>query len=113
LFLFLKIPTMTASGAAPGPQRFLIARNQLFDALVAATGAVVVHGGDRAFYRPSTDSITMPDESRLCGTEIMTRDESYISVHAQEFGHNADLRIMPRRRMVPRRGAQFRGGLPA
>ena len=64
-----------------------VGRNQQFDAFVAATSAVVVHGGDRAFYRPSTDSITMPDESRFCGTETMTRDESYISVLAHELCH--------------------------
>ncbi len=75
----------TESAAVPdlGP----IARNQMFDAFVAATGAIVVHGGDRAFYRPSVDSITMPDESRFCGTQTMTRDESYISVLAHELGH--------------------------
>lgn len=64
-----------------------VARNQMFDAFVAATGAPVVHGGDRAFYRPSTDAITMPDETRFCGTATMTRDESYISVLAHELGH--------------------------
>ncbi len=64
-----------------------VGRNEQFDAFVAATGAVVVHGGDRAFYRPSVDSITMPDESRFCGTGTMTRDESYISVLAHELCH--------------------------
>ena len=64
-----------------------VTRNQLFDDFVAATGAAVTHGGQRAFYRPSTDTITMPDETRFCGTTTMTRNESYISVLAHELGH--------------------------
>ncbi len=75
------------AGPAAVPDLGPVVRNQMFDAFVAATGAVVVHGGDRAFYRPSVDTITMPDESRFCGTETMTRDESYISVLAHELGH--------------------------
>ena len=35
-------------------------RNAAADAFIAATGAKVNFGGDRAFYRPSTDEITMP-----------------------------------------------------
>jgi len=30
------------------------------EAFVAATGASIHHGGGRAFYRPSTDSIQLP-----------------------------------------------------
>ena len=73
-----------------------VARNQVFDDFVAATGAAVYHGGNRAFYRPSTDTITMPDETRFCGTTTMTRNEAYISVLAHELGHYAAYRIMPR-----------------
>lgn len=32
----------------------------LVDQIVAATGANISHGGDMAFYRPSTDSVSMP-----------------------------------------------------
>ena len=64
-----------------------VARSAAFDAFVASTGAVVNRGGDRAFYRPATDEITMPDEGRFCGTGTMDRDESYMSVLAHELGH--------------------------
>lgn len=30
------------------------------EAFVAATGAEIHHGGTRAYYRPSTDSIQLP-----------------------------------------------------
>lgn len=30
------------------------------DEIVSATGAAISHGGDMAYYRPSTDSVTMP-----------------------------------------------------
>ena len=73
-----------------------IARNHVFDDFVGATGAIVTHGGQRAFYRPSADTITMPDETRFCGTTTMTRNEAYISVLAHELGHYAAFRIMPR-----------------
>lgn len=36
------------------------ARNARVDAFVTATGAAISHGGDRAFYVPSTDRIQMP-----------------------------------------------------
>ena len=73
-----------------------VARSSRFDAFVFATGAVITHGGDRAFYQPSNDTIRMPDQARFCGTTTMARDESYMSVLAHELAHYADLRIMPR-----------------
>jgi antirestriction protein ArdC len=50
-----------------------VARTAAFDAFVAGTRARIEHGGDRAFYRPSTDTIT--------------RHESYMSCLAHELGH--------------------------
>jgi antirestriction protein ArdC len=64
-----------------------VERTAAFDAFVTSTGAIIAHGGERAFYRPSIDSITMPDEHRFCGTGTMTRDEGYMSVLAHELGH--------------------------
>ncbi len=64
-----------------------VVRAESFNAFVAATGAVITHGGDRAFYQPSADTIRMPDETRFCGTTTMARDESYMSTLAHELGH--------------------------
>ena len=57
------------------------------DRFFAATGARIEHGGDRAFYRPSTDTIHMPDEGLFCGTDTMTRSESYFAVLGHEAIH--------------------------
>lgn len=57
------------------------------DRFFTATGARIEHGGERAFYRPSTDTIHMPDESLFCGTNTMTRSESYFAVLGHESIH--------------------------
>jgi antirestriction protein ArdC len=54
-----------------------IERLEAVDRFIAATGARIEHGGDRAFYRPSTDHIQMPDEGLFCGTDTLTRTEGY------------------------------------
>lgn len=64
-----------------------IDRIEAADRFFSATGALIQHGGDRAFYRPSTDTIHMPDESLFCGTDTMTRSESYFAVLGHETIH--------------------------
>jgi antirestriction protein ArdC len=39
------------------------------EAFVAATGATIHHGGGRAYYRPSTDSIHLPPREAFIGTD--------------------------------------------
>ena len=55
------------------------------DRFIRNTGAKIEHGGERAFYRPSTDHIQMPDEGLFCGTDSMTRSEAYHAVLAHEL----------------------------
>lgn len=64
-----------------------IERIEAADRFVKATGAKIEHGGERAFYRPSTDHIQMPDEGLFCGTDTMGRDESYYAVLLHELTH--------------------------
>lgn len=64
-----------------------IERIETADRFIRSTGAHIEHGGERAFYRPSTDHIQMPDEDRFCGTDTMTRAESYYAVLAHECVH--------------------------
>jgi antirestriction protein ArdC len=64
-----------------------IDRIEAVDRFIRATGARIEHGGDRAFYRPSTDHIQMPDEDRFCGTDTMSRSEGYYAVLAHETIH--------------------------
>lgn len=64
-----------------------IERIDAADRFVQYTGARIEHGGDRAFYRPSTDHIQMPDEDRFCGTDTLTRSEAYYAVLGHECIH--------------------------
>ena len=57
------------------------------DRFMSATAAKIEHGGERAFYRPSTDHIQMPAEGLFCGTDTMTRSEAYFAVLTHETLH--------------------------
>ncbi len=72
--------------AAPEPLGPIV-RMAAADRFIAATGAKIEHGGERAFYRPSTDTIHMPDEGLFCGTDTMTRDEGFFAVLLHEITH--------------------------
>lgn len=73
-----------------------IARMEHAERFICATGARVEEGGERAFYRPATDHIQMPDGRLFIGTDTMTRDESWYAVLLHELTHYAEVRIMPR-----------------
>jgi len=64
-----------------------IERVNAADRFFLATGARVEHGGDRAYYRPSTDTIHMPEEDCFCGTNTLTRTEGYYAVLGHECIH--------------------------
>ena len=64
-----------------------IERIEAADRFIGATRARIEHGGDRAFYRPTSDHIQMPDEGLFTGTDTMTRDESYFAVLLHELTH--------------------------
>jgi len=57
------------------------------EAFVVATGATVHHGGTRAFYRLSTDSIHLPPREAFIGTKTSTPAESYYSTLCHELCH--------------------------
>jgi antirestriction protein ArdC len=57
------------------------------EAFVAATGASVAHGGSRAYYRPSTDSIQLPPRESFVGSPTSTPAESYYSTLLHELTH--------------------------
>lgn len=61
--------------------------SQTAEALIAATGAKISIGGDRAFYRPSADIIAMPDRHRFIGTETSTATEGWYSTLLHELTH--------------------------
>jgi len=57
------------------------------EAFVTATGASIAHGGTRAYYRPSTDSIHLPPREAFTGTATSTAAESYYSTVLHELTH--------------------------
>jgi antirestriction protein ArdC len=57
------------------------------EAFVAATGATVNHGGSRAYYRPSADSIQLPPREAFIGTKTSTAAEAYYSTLLHELTH--------------------------
>ena len=57
------------------------------DAFVKATGAVIHHGGSRAYYRPSTDEIQLPHVGDFIGTATSTAQEAYYSTLLHELTH--------------------------
>ena len=54
---------------------------------VTATSADIRVGGDRAYYRPRTDQIQMPDRDRFTGTETIGATESYYATLLHELTH--------------------------
>ncbi len=71
----------------PPPSLGPVERIEKAEAFIAATGARIVYGGDRAFYRPSTDTIHMPNDALFTGTATMNRAESHAAVKAHELLH--------------------------
>ena len=57
------------------------------EAFVAATGAIIHHGGTRAFYRPSTDAIHLPPREAFVGTATSSPAEGYYSTLCHELIH--------------------------
>lgn len=72
-----------ATALPPNP----IERIAAAEAYFAATGARVIVGGTQACYRPSTDTIHMPDETRFVDTDDRSRTELFYSVLGHETIH--------------------------
>jgi antirestriction protein ArdC len=69
--------------ATPDPKRVLVE----VERFVMATFADIRIGGDRAYYRPGTDHIQMPDRDRFTGTETIDATESYYATLLHELTH--------------------------
>jgi len=71
----------------PLPHNDPVERINSVDRFVTSTKAEISHGGDRAYYRNSSDHIQIPDESRFIETENGTRTEGYYAVLLHELTH--------------------------
>ena len=77
-----------AGYAVQRPQRRnLVTIRDRAQTFVAAQHADIRHGGQRAFYRPSSDHIQMPDQDRFRDTETGSATEHYYSVLFHELTH--------------------------
>lgn len=57
------------------------------EAFVAASLAVVRHGGERAYYNPNQDFIQMPERERFLGSDTSTPTEAYYGTLLHELTH--------------------------
>mgnify|MGYP002778121426 CR=1 FL=1 len=71
-------------GSAPLPAHEVEQRHEHADAVIAATGADIRHGGDRAFYSPTGDFIQLPHRRQF------ERAEAYYQTAAHELCHWAE-----------------------
>src|SRR5271165_2474183 len=76
-----------AASAPPEPPANPAEPIERAEAFVAATGAVIHHGGSRAFYRRSTDDIHLPPREAFRGTPTSTAAEAYYSTKLHELTH--------------------------
>lgn len=76
-----------AAPALPEPPATVLTPIEHAEAFVAATGATIQHGGTRAFYRPSTDSIQLPPPEAFVGTTTSSPAEAYYSTKLHELTH--------------------------
>jgi len=81
------IPEFAPPTAAEAPWRATDAA----ETIVTRSGVTVRIGGDRAFYALTNDHIQMPPR------HVFPSAEGWYSTVLHELGHNAELRIMPRR----------------
>jgi antirestriction protein ArdC len=72
--------------AAP-PSLGPIERIAAADRFVGQCRAIIRHGGDSAYYSPSSDHIQMPDEGLFAGTKTLTRTEGYYATLVHELIH--------------------------
>ncbi|MFN3858791.1 MAG: ArdC family protein [Caulobacter sp.] len=74
--------------APPEPTRSdLVASIDDADRFVAATCALIAHGGSVACYRPGTDDVLMPAKEAFTGSSTSTPTEAYYATLLHELTH--------------------------
>jgi antirestriction protein ArdC len=76
-----------AAPALPEPPANPIEPIEHAEAFIVATGAIIHHGGSRAFYRRSSDDIHLPPREAFMGTPTSTAAEAYCSTKLHELTH--------------------------
>jgi Zincin-like metallopeptidase len=75
------------AAAAPPEPLGPIERVDLAERFLAHTGVKIAVGDERAFYRPSTDAVQMPNENLFTGTDTMNRSEAWYATALHETAH--------------------------
>ncbi len=73
--------------AEPLPPLPPLDRNARAEAFIAATGAVIHSGGDRAYYATLFDRIHMPDENLFRAGDASIRSQDWYAVLTHELSH--------------------------
>ena len=81
------------------------ARHDRSEALIAATGAEIRFGGDRAFYVPSQDFVQMPVLEDFKGTDTSSDVETYYSTMFHELTHWTGAKGRMDRKMIGKFGS--------
>jgi len=76
-----------APGASTPSGPDLTQRLDQAEAFVAASGADIRHGGDRAYYAPTGDFVRIPARERFTGSGTSTATESYYATLLHELTH--------------------------
>src|SRR5271155_2667131 len=92
--------------AIDAPPATIITPIEQAEKFVAATGAAISHGGGRAFYRPSTDSIQLPPREVFTGSATSTPAEAYYSTLCHELTHWTSAEARCNRQLGKRFGDQ-------
>ena len=74
------------------------------ETFVVKTGAIVHHGGSRAFYRPSTDCIHLPPREAFVGSLTSSPAESYAATKLHELIHWTSAEARCNRQLAKRFG---------
>ena len=72
---------------AEAPRVDHVERLQEVEEFVEANGPVIRHGGEAAYYNPTTDHIQMPERSAFMGTSTASPTEGYYGVLLHELVH--------------------------
>ena len=83
-----------------------VTRDGRAEAFISATSADIRHGGQRAFYRPATDHIQMPERRLFTGTPTSSATEAYYGTLLHELTHWTGAKTRCARDLTGRFGSQ-------
>ena len=77
------------------------------DAIIAASGIEIVHSGQSAFYRPSTDTVVLPEQWRFHATAAGSATTGYYATALHELTHATGAKHRLDRDTLTRYGADL------